>query len=200
MLMQRKRRDPVLARSELLKAATKLFARFGPERTSLAAVGEGAGVSRGLPAYFFGNKESLYCAVLKHATEQVRKCVLSTAQTQSVDVPIEEVLKSIIDAYLDFLDANPDAVRLLQWESLKLPDRRVRAPGGLFDDAVVLVDGALQRSGYTRVNARFLLLSIVGMCFFPFGTVSTFKRKPKMLSLYKKHVLEIVLDGIRGKR
>ncbi len=70
----------------------------------------------------------------------------------------------------------------------------------LFADVVVLVERALKKSGYTHVNARFLLLSIVGMCFFPFGTVDMFKRKPAALNLYKKHVLEIALNGIRGER
>src|SRR5215475_11951109 len=97
------RRHPAVARRELLAAATKLFARHGPERTSLAAVGVEAGVSRGLPAYFFGSKENLYRAVFQHAAEKVRSCVLSAMQSTSADAPIEEVLKSLVDAYLAFL-------------------------------------------------------------------------------------------------
>lgn len=195
-----KRRDPEQGKIELLDAATKLFARLGFERTSLAAVGEAAGVSRGLPAYFFGSKEALFHAVFERATEQVRACVLSAPKSLPDRAPIEQVLKSIIDSYLDFLDANPDAVRLLQWESLNPGGRRQKAPTVVFDDTVELVEQALLRSGYTHVNGRFLLLSVVGMCFFPFGTVDFFRRKPQMLSAYKEHVLSMVLNGIRGVR
>src|SRR5262249_36867947 len=135
-----KRRNPEQARNELLVAATKLFARRGAERTSLAAVGEEAGGSRGLPADFFGNKENLYQAVFKRASDQVRTRVLAAVQAQPPDAPIDAMLKSLIDSYLDFLDENPQAVRLLQWESLKPAERRLKAPGVLFDDAVGLIE------------------------------------------------------------
>jgi len=199
-MSSRKRRDRDASEAEILATASELFAKNGFERTSLADVGAAAGVSRGLPAYLYKDKENLYFAVFKRASEQVRKCVLSTVQALPAHAPIEQVLGSIVESYLDFLDGNPNAVRLLQRESLKPPGRRLKAPSMLFEDAVVVVEQAVKRSGHTGVDARFLLLSIVGMCFFPFGTVNTFKGKPRMLSAYKKHVLEVVMNGIRGAR
>jgi len=197
-MRSRKRRDRDASKAAILATASELFAKNGFERTSLADVGAAAGVSRGLPAYFYKNKEHLYLAVFERASEEVRKCVLSAVQALPAHAPIEQVLGSIVESYLNFLDGNPNAVRLLQWESLKPPEGRLKAPSMLFDDAVVVVEQTLKRSGHTEVDARFLLLSIVGMCFFPFGTVSTFKGKPTMLSAYKKHVLDVVLNGIRG--
>jgi len=199
-MSSRKRRDRDASEAEILATASELFAKNGFERTSLADVGAAAGVSRGLPAYFYKDKENLYFAVFKRASEQVRKCVLSTIQALPAHAPIEQVLGSIVESYLDFLDGNPNAVRLLQWESLNPPGRRLKAPSMLFEDAVVVVEQAVKRSDHTGVDARFLLLSIVGMCFFPFGTVNTFKGKPRMLSAYKKHVLDVVMNGIRGPR
>ena len=194
-----KRRHPDRGRAELLDAATTLFASQGFDRTSLAAVGEKAGVSRGLPAYFFRDKQSLYAAVMERATSRVRRLVLDTIVSLPGDRSAEEVLRSLVNAYIDFLAANPEAVRLLQWEYLNPLHTRQAAPVAAFDEAVVVAKRALRRSGYAGVDARLLMLSIVGMCFFPFGYAQPARRSPAFLAAYKKHVVRLLIKGIRGK-
>lgn len=194
-----KRRHPDRGRAELLDAATSLFASLGFDRTSLAAVGEKAGVSRGLPAYFFRNKESLYRDVVQRETERVRQSVLDTVVSLPGNGSIEEVLESFVCAYIDFLTANPEAVRLLQWEYLNALPKRHTAPFAVFDQAVALVRKALKRSGNSRLDARLFMFSVVGICFFPFG-FGDVRRSPTFVAAYKKHVVRLVLDGIRGKR
>ena len=198
--MTPKRRHPDRGRSELLDAATTLFARLGFDRTSLAAVGEEAGVSRGLPGYFFRDKQSLYHAVMERATSRVRQVVLDSVESLPADRPAEEVLTLFINAYIDFLAANPEAVRLLQWEYLNPLQARQAAPVTVFDEAVEVVKRALKRSGYTGIDARLLMFSIVGMCFFPFGYSSTVGRSSAFVVAYKKHVVRLALEGIRGQR
>ncbi|MGB6133246.1 MAG: helix-turn-helix domain-containing protein [Acidobacteriaceae bacterium] len=46
------------SRTAILQAAEELFAEHGPNGASLAEIGERAGVSRGLPSYFFSDKET----------------------------------------------------------------------------------------------------------------------------------------------
>jgi TetR/AcrR family transcriptional regulator len=191
------RRAPEIGRAELLDAATELFAEFGFDRTSLAAVGERAGVSRGLPGYFFGSKESLYNAVMDRATERVREAILPSVQLQPKDAPIEAVLRSFVTAYLDFLNESPWAVRLLQWESLNPAHSRQSSPAALFDEIVGYVARALKTSGYRGVSPNFLLLGVVGMCFFPFRTEDRFRDQPEVLAAYRDHVLRSALGGIR---
>src|SRR5260370_20429474 len=108
-----KRLQPDRARAELLDGATILFARLGFERTSLAAVGERAGVSRGLPAYFFSDKDNLYRAVIQRATERVRQLVLATVQSQPGDASAEEVLAPLLNSYIAFLAPTPNALPFL---------------------------------------------------------------------------------------
>jgi TetR/AcrR family transcriptional regulator len=191
------RRPPEIGRAELLDAATALFAEFGFDRTSLAAVGERAGVSRGLPGYFFGSKESLYNAVMDRATARVREAILSPVQVQPADASIEEVLRSFVTVYLDFLNANPWAVRLLQWESLNPPRLQQASLTVLFEEIAGYVARALKTSGCSEVNSNFLLLSVVGMCFFPFRRENRFRDKPEILEAYREHVLRLALGGSR---
>ena len=195
-----KRRHPDRGRSELLDAATTLFARLGFDRTSLAAVGEKAGVSRGLPGYFFRDKQSLYHAVMERATSRVRQVVLDTVKSVPAARSAEAVLTSCVNAYIDFLAANPEAVRLLQWEYLNPVHTRQAAPVAAFDEVVAIAKRSLKSSGYTGIDARLLMLSIVGMCFFPFGYSASVWPSPTFVSAYKKHVVRLVLEGIRGKR
>jgi TetR/AcrR family transcriptional regulator len=191
------RRAPDIGRAELLDAATALFAEFGFDRTSLATVGERAGVSRGLPGYFFGCKENLYNAVMDRATARVREAILPSVQLQPAVASIDEVLRSFVTIYLDFLNANPWAVHLLQWESLNPPHLQQGSLSVLFEEIAGYVARALQVSGYTEMNPNFLLLSVVGMCFFPFRREDRFRDKPEILKAYREHVLLLALGGSR---
>ena len=61
---QQERREE--AERRLLEAALAIVARIGSTRLTLAAVGEAAGYSRGLPAHRFGNKAGLLRALAAH--------------------------------------------------------------------------------------------------------------------------------------
>ena len=49
----------------MLNAAVELVLEVGPEKTTLASIGERAGYSRGLATYRFGSKAGLYDALCK---------------------------------------------------------------------------------------------------------------------------------------
>src|SRR5260370_16546191 len=53
------------SKKAILDAAEALFAEQGYEATSLQEICDRAGVTRGLPNYFFGSKEGLYRSVLE---------------------------------------------------------------------------------------------------------------------------------------
>jgi AcrR family transcriptional regulator len=55
------------SRRRLLEAAMELVAEVGPRGTSVQAVAERAGISRGSIAWHFGSKDGLIVEVVKHA-------------------------------------------------------------------------------------------------------------------------------------
>lgn len=64
------------AREALIRAASALFAERGYHDSSVAAIGERAGVSRGLVNHHFGSKENLLAAVIEdHIYEWEHKVV-----------------------------------------------------------------------------------------------------------------------------
>lgn len=189
------RRAPEQSKAAILEAATELFARGGYDRTSLAEIGEAAGVSRGLPGYFFGSKEQLYAAVVERMREEVGALVTrSVAGAGSID----SLLKHAVAAYIDYLAAHPHVVRLLQWEFLHAPDTpRQEAPVSLFYETAAVLTRALHAAGLKRVDPIQLLLSIVGMSFFPFIVVDKNILDTEFVKARKKHVLDLLLGGIK---
>jgi AcrR family transcriptional regulator len=195
--MARPRRLAEESKARILDAAAALFARNGFDRTSLADVGEAAGVSRGLPTYFFGTKERLYTAVTERVREQVGQLVRS-AVDGSGSRTIDEVLRRSVPAFIDYLAANPQIVRLLQWEFLRAPATpRQEAPVSLFYDTAGVLAQALDAAGITNIDPIHLLLSIVGMSFFPFVAVDENLIDGEFIETRKQHVLQLLLGGIK---
>jgi AcrR family transcriptional regulator len=195
--MTRPRRLAEESKARILDAAAGLFARNGFDRTSLADVGEAAGVSRGLPTYFFGTKERLYSAVTERMREHVQQLV-RTAVADSRSRTIDEVLERSVSAFIDYLAANPQIVRLLQWEFLHAPGTpRQEAPVSLFYDTAAVLGQALNAGGIQDVDPIHLLLSIVGMSFFPFTAVDENLVDGEFIETRKQHVLKLLLGGIK---
>ncbi|HRP09025.1 MAG TPA: TetR family transcriptional regulator, partial [Gemmatimonadales bacterium] len=112
-------RDADRSRSAILDAAESLFAQQGYRPTSLADVGERAGVSRGTPGYFFGSKEQLYRAVLDRCFADALDVVRTgRVRAERSDGTREEILAGAVSDYVDYAVAHPDFVRLIHREAL----------------------------------------------------------------------------------
>ena len=135
----------------------------------MADVAAGAGLSRGAPAYFFSSKEELYRAALGRAFDETEKLVISFPLGE-VDLDLEESLEAGISAYLDFLAARPNFVRLVVRECLEggrflqgLPDHVAAITAAM--GALV---GQSERGGLRGdVDPAHLILSAISLCWFP---------------------------------
>src|SRR5260370_28210966 len=133
----------------------------------MADVDAGAGLSRGAPAYFFNSKEELYRAALGRAFDETLKLVVSFPLGEG---DLQGTLEAGISAYLDFLAARPNFVRLVVRECLD---------GGRFlqglPEHVAAITAAMNalvaerdRAGLTgQVDPAHLVLSAVSLSWFP---------------------------------
>ncbi len=62
-----------LSERRTLQAAVELMGELGYEKTTLAAIGEAAGYSRGLATHQFGSKAELFARVIQWISEKVRQ-------------------------------------------------------------------------------------------------------------------------------
>ncbi len=103
-----------VGRESILQAAETLFIDRGFDGVSINDVAEKAGVAKALVFYHFHNKNELFNTVLhRYYREQAR--VLKSA-IGIVKGSIREKLHAGVDAYLDFITANPGYPRLIQGE------------------------------------------------------------------------------------
>jgi TetR/AcrR family transcriptional regulator len=203
-----KERNATRSRETILDAAEELFAHQGYEGTSLNQVGAQAGVSRGTPGYFFGSKEALYQAVLERCFRRVREAIRSGRdRALASQEPPEVVLAGAVGEYFDFIMENPNFVRLMEREALSGAERLNQLPNAnLVAEAVNAISEELGLDPTQGVEAAHLVLSIIGICWFPAvhastvmpalgfnGSDQTFREQRK------QHVVDLVLRGVEGR-
>lgn len=113
-----------LSDRRMTAAAVELIAVRGVARTTLAAIGEAAGYSRGLATHRFGSKAGLLRHVIKRVSrEWLRR--LDLAVGDKVGLP---ALEAALDTQLGFIRDAPNDVRtmyLLWFQSIE-PDAEYR--------------------------------------------------------------------------
>jgi AcrR family transcriptional regulator len=105
-----KRADQAAAtRQRLIDAAARLFAQGGYTASSVAAIGEAAGVSRGLVNFHFATKENLLRAVIEQLVAELEQ------QMFPPDPPADPLaaLAVLVEAHRRFLTEQPERARLL---------------------------------------------------------------------------------------
>ena len=201
-------RNPDRSRAAILDAAEQLFADQGYDATSLNQVGTVAGVSRGTPGYFFGSKADLYQAVLDRSFAEVREAVREgRARALASNESSETILAGAVSDYFDFLAARPNFVRLIEREALS----GTRLPHGLShlsagQEALAAISAELGLDDSPSGEAAQLLLSIISLCWFPMihartvaPAVGVRLEDGDEIDRRKRHVIELVLHGIRGR-
>lgn len=196
-------RDADRSREAILDSAEELFSRLGYEGVSLADIAQLARVSRGLPSYFFADKQGLYAKVMERAAARNRRAVLDVIRSMKGSDP-PQILQTLIERYIDYLAANPRVVQLLQWESLEAAHKGSGAASGIpqrvFVEAASLISQRIRTAKVAGFDVADLLLSIVSLCLYPFQVMPVREtRAPSFLQKHKRHVSLIVLRAIGEK-
>ena len=84
-------------RSQLIEATIDTMAEVGFAATTLALIGQRAGISTGLVGHYFRDKDGLLEATLRHLTARLARGAASLLS--SADAPRAR-LQAIIDSYL----------------------------------------------------------------------------------------------------
>jgi len=105
-----------VARSNLIQAATPLFAEQGFDAISVREIEITADVKRGMLAYHFGDKESLWKEVANTCFEKLNT-ELNHRFELFKDVSSRERLALIIRFHVRFYDQHPELSRLMSQEA-----------------------------------------------------------------------------------
>ncbi|MEA2386485.1 MAG: hypothetical protein QOJ22_659 [Thermoleophilaceae bacterium] len=96
-------------RQKVLEAGRELFGERGFHATSIAEIGERAGIAKSVLYHYFGSKGGLYEAIVEAETHEL---IARVAAAVPAD-PGEPRLRTGVDAYLRFLVERPASWRLL---------------------------------------------------------------------------------------
>lgn len=113
----RERADAARNREKVLAAAARLFAEKGVEAVSMDAVAAEAGVGKGTLFRRFGDKSGLAAALLDARERDLQQRVLSGPPPLGPGAPAPERLTAFAAAYLDYLYAHLDLVRMSETAS-----------------------------------------------------------------------------------
>lgn len=189
------------SKKAILDAAEALFAEKGYEATSFQEICDLAGVTRGLPNYFFGSKEQLYRAVLERTFALPLSQTLIAflrEQAQRPESRTDESLRVVIERIFDFLVTHPTFMRLTEWEALNngryLGDLPVFL--NVLHEALRVLDEDL---GWQKESEQFLI-DLTALCWFPVAHANTFLKPlginasdPDFLARRKQHVIALLL-------
>jgi AcrR family transcriptional regulator len=96
-------------REKVLEAGRELFGERGYHATSIAEIGERAGIAKSVLYHYFGSKAGLYEAIVEAETHELITRVAAAVPADSA----EPRLRAGVDAYLRFLAERPASWRLL---------------------------------------------------------------------------------------
>jgi AcrR family transcriptional regulator len=111
------RADAARNREKVLAAAARLFAEKGVEGVSMDAIAAEAGVGKGTLFRRFGDKSGLAVALLDSRESELQQRILSGPPPLGPGAPAAGRLAAFTAAYLDYLFAHLDLVRLSETAS-----------------------------------------------------------------------------------
>lgn len=157
-------------RDSILKAATKVFARYGYDGGSIEKISSSAKTHDRMIYYYFGSKEGLFIAVLEGIYQR-----MDEAEAKCVADPEDpvEALNTVIRFKIDYYRRHPEFVNLLNTENL-LKGKHVQKSDKATEyssHAVRLIDrilvtGAERGLFRSGLNARDVYLLIVSASYF----------------------------------
>lgn len=121
--MQEKKDERI---SQIINASVKVLAAKGYDNATIADISDAAGISRGLPHYYFKDKEDLVIKALETSTSEMIRSSVSRLHGES----IEEVVENIVEIHKRNLEEHPTFYAFLfeMWSA----GRRSKKIGSMF--------------------------------------------------------------------
>ncbi|MCE0504970.1 MULTISPECIES: TetR/AcrR family transcriptional regulator [unclassified Roseivivax] len=109
------KQNPEAVKADILRVAREEFARGGLSRTRIEDITARTKTSKRMVFYYFGDKESLYRAVLEDAYAEVRA---AEAELDIDGLAPDAALQKLAEFTFDHHRAHPDFIRLVMVENI----------------------------------------------------------------------------------
>ncbi|WP_395055827.1 TetR/AcrR family transcriptional regulator [Polaromonas sp.] len=194
-------------RDNILRAATKVFARYGYEGGSVEKISQSAKSFDRMIYYYFGSKEGLFIEVLEDMYRRMNDAELEL--TLDLAQPVES-LKDVINFVVTYYSKNPEFITLLNTENLhrgkhisKSARARDYSSPAIAIIRQLLESGAAQGVFRADVSARNVYLLIAATGYFYISnrhTLSAFLgedlQTPEALAQWQAFIISTVLRTV----
>ncbi|MBN2223218.1 MAG: TetR/AcrR family transcriptional regulator [Deltaproteobacteria bacterium] len=188
----------------ILKAATRAFAQKGFAAVGIREIARDSGLNSATLYHYFSNKEGIYATVLERMFDQLVEILHEISR---LDMEPEELVRFIMDRYIDFINDNRDVLKILihelNLETDIVADVSTRFYNKFFKIAEEMLAARRADKGLTQVQPKHLLISGIGLCVIYFVIAPLFnllegkdQLSPEMLAEWKKAVSDLMLYGI----
>ena len=155
---------------KILDAATEVFLVKGMDGSRMQEIANKAGINKALLHYYFRSKEKLFDAILSKimniAFPQIGKVIFS-------DIPFIEKAENVIDIYIQLMLKHPQLPSFLIKEMNRdgsLLFQFIEKQQFAIKPIINVVQDAMDRGEIVKMPPRHLIVSILGLCVFPFAT------------------------------
>ena len=160
-------RNPDRTRRRLLQAAIRLFAQRGFHAVSVDEIVGQARVNKRMVYHYFGSKDALFRAVLAEVYRRIEEIEFDAVERGRSP---REKLARLLESYFEFLDAEPEFTRLLQWENLEQGRHLAGAKQRLTKNPFLARFRAIVEAGVKAgefradLDVTHLMIHFIGLC------------------------------------
>jgi TetR/AcrR family transcriptional regulator len=194
----------------IFRAAIEEFGKMGKTGARMKAIANGAGVNKALIHYYFRDKDHLYDAVFDFVFARFMETLLDAVRdTETFD----DVLWSVIDRYMDFLNKYNQYPLLLQQEfdtggetwQKKYSQVQVKykmTPSSVFKERM---REAVNNGEIRNVDPLQTWITVLGACAYTFIAFPMIQcmhpdveqHRNKFLQERKKHIYDLIEESLK---
>jgi TetR/AcrR family transcriptional regulator len=201
--VKRRRMTADERRSQIARAATRLFARHGFSGVTTRQIADAAGVNEALLYRHFPNKEALYTEIIKRKLEE-QGGFLDPAMLEGEDD--DKIMKYIITAFIDQISGDKAFMRLMLFSGLE--DHRLsteflgRRIGDVVPHVARYFARRIESGAFRRIDPRIAMRALVGMVIHFILSNEIFKM-PEAMRVTREEAIEgfgkVFLEGVRAR-
>lgn len=194
---------------KILRAAREIFLQKGRDGARMQEIADLAGINKALLHYYFRSKDRLYDEIFTREVKNFFRGVLGSVK--DVD-DVHTFLKSFIDHYIDSISREPRIIRFILWEIERGGKRLGSTIVETMNESNFRVQQVrekiqnwINRRQIREIDPIHLMVSLIGMCLFPFISRPILERlfpgidvlKAEFLARRKQEIYWLIWQGIQ---
>lgn len=200
--------DDVVGRAALISSTRQLLKKLPPAKVTRNEIASFAGVNSALVRYYFGDKSTLFTAVVEEISrENIARLREEFAQEGSATEKLRRRVQLLLLMHIE----NPYYHQLIfeqLWHGQTAEQRRLRRELVIpyFDEFRKLLSQGVENGELREVEPRFLHVAVIGLCELFINAPYMFRElfglkdiKSDFASSYGDFVVDLLMNGI-GQR